>query len=240
MVRPKLICFDYGETLIHEEPFNGEKGYSKILEYVKENPYNKTGKDLFKIAKELNEEIGRFDLERSHLVQYEISDSAFLSYILALEKLELSVPYEKIANVFWDEAAKGKACEGIEDLLSYLRCEKIKTCVISNMSFSGKILENRLKKIIPSHSFDFIISSSDYVFRKPNKRIFDIALKMAEVQRNETWHCGDRYLCDIKGAMNAGITPVWYTDKKQSCCDKNIIQISSWKELKDILQNSHI
>lgn len=237
MKKPRMICFDYGETLVHEEKFNGEKGYAKILEYAEENPYHRTAKELADIASEMNDALGRFDMDRKHLIQTEIPDIAFQAYLMKSQKIKLRMSYEKIATEFWDAAAYGRATEGIEEFLAFIRNEQIKTGVISNISFSGDILEKRLRKLIPSHKFDFIIASSDYVFRKPNKKIFELALVMADVMAEETWHCGDQYLCDIQGAIKVGIHPVWYT-KKDKCVkewEKGIIRISSWQELKEII-----
>ncbi|MDE7309455.1 MAG: HAD hydrolase-like protein [Lachnospiraceae bacterium] len=34
---------------------------------------------------------------------------------------------------------------------------------------------------------------------------------MAQLKPEETWYIGDNYECDIVGARNAGLFPVWYT-----------------------------
>ena len=64
--------------------------------------------------------------------------------------------------------------------------------------------------MLPEHNFEFILATSEYLFRKPNKRIFELALEKAELKPEEVWYIGDQYQCDIVGARNAGIFPIWY------------------------------
>lgn len=64
--------------------------------------------------------------------------------------------------------------------------------------------------MIPTNHFEFVIASSEYLYRKPNRRIFELALEKAELSASEVWYIGDQYECDIVGARNAGLFPVWY------------------------------
>ncbi len=53
-----------------------------------------------------------------------------------------------------------------------------------------------------------IVTSHDTGFAKPNREIFQEALKMAEVTASEAIYVGDQYQVDIVGARNAGMTGV--------------------------------
>ncbi len=44
-----------------------------------------------------------------------------------------------------------------------------------------------------------------YMFRKPNRRIFDLALEKAGLNPEEVWYIGDDFECDVKGDLNAGL-----------------------------------
>lgn len=76
------------------------------------------------------------------------------------------------------------------------------------------------------------------MFRKPNRRIFDIALEKAELQAEDVWYIGDQYECDIVGSRNAGMFPIWYvgaSDKPDN--ERNdVLTINHWKELMDLLR----
>ena len=41
MKKPKMIMFDYGQTLINEQKFDGVKGTAAVMEYAAENKYGK-------------------------------------------------------------------------------------------------------------------------------------------------------------------------------------------------------
>ncbi|HEX3044622.1 MAG TPA: HAD family hydrolase, partial [Bacillota bacterium] len=71
-------------------------------------------------------------------------------------------------------------------------------------------MENEFNQFIPSQQFEFIIASSEYVFRKPHKRIFELALQKANLKPCEVWYCGDNAVCDVDGAADCGIFAVWY------------------------------
>ena len=72
-----------------------------------------------------------------------------------------------------------------------------------------------------------------FMFRKPNKRIFDLALEKAGLQPDEVWYIGDQYECDVKGSLNAGLLPVWYTGAIDLpyAEDKNILTAKTWSEI---------
>ncbi len=94
--------------------------------------------------------------------------------------------------------------------MTFLYLNGFRTGVISNISFAGKVVENRINELIPTNHFEFVIASSEYLYRKPNRRIFELALEKAELSASEVWYIGDQYECDIVGARNAGLFPVWY------------------------------
>ncbi len=71
MKRPKMILFDYGQTLVAEAPFDGVKGTEAVLQYCTENKYHLTAERIQQEANAINNELGRFDPARRHLFQVE-------------------------------------------------------------------------------------------------------------------------------------------------------------------------
>jgi putative hydrolase of the HAD superfamily len=120
-----------------------------------------------------------------------------------------------------------------------LEKEHIRTGVISNISFSGKLLKRRINNYIPSNKFEFIIASSEYIFRKPHKRIFELALRKAKLEPYETWYCGDNAVFDVDGSSVSGIFPVWYKgaleERNKYIPKSHCLEVSNWNELIDIL-----
>ncbi len=45
---------------------------------------------------------------------------------------------------------------------------------------------------------------------KPDAKIFEVAMSAAACVSNEMIHIGDSIETDVKGALNAGVTPIWF------------------------------
>ncbi len=93
----------------------------------------------------------------------------------------------------------------VEKVLEDLRARGLKLGVISNWS-------TRLRSIASSTGLDrlvdFIVVSSEAGMRKPDPRIFRIALEKAGVGPAEAVYVGDQVEDDVRGALNVGIRPV--------------------------------
>lgn len=70
----------------------------------------------------------------------------------------------------------------------------------SNISYCSEVVKERILSMIPNNEFEFVIATSEYLFRKPNKRIFDLALEKAALTPEDVWYIGDNYECDVIGA----------------------------------------
>lgn len=234
---PKMILFDYGQTLIAEQRFDGIKGTEAVLKHATRNKYNLTAEQVQERANELNKEFGRYDPGKRHLRQIEIPNTMFTPYLYESQGIEIALSNAEIDTVFWDAAAPGVPTEGMENFLEYLKNKGIRTGVISNISYAQSAVAGRINRMLPGNSFEFIITSSNYIFRKPNRRIFDLALEKAGLNPDETWYIGDQYECDIKGALNAGIFPVWYIGAIDLPYkdDKNILTVKTWDNLIEIM-----
>ncbi len=211
MKKPEMILFDYGQTLIDEERFDGVRGTAQVMQYAVKNRHGLTPEQVQEQAEAINRELGRFNPAGRHLITAEVHNHPFNAYLYESLGIGLSLSCEQAEEIFWNAAAPGKPTEGIEAFLEFLEGEGIRTGVISNISFSGKALRRRIDRMLPSHRFEFILASSEYVFRKPNPRIFNLALEKAQLSPDQVWYVGDQYECDMAGAAGAGIFPVWYT-----------------------------
>lgn len=238
MKRPKMILFDYGQTLIDQARFDGVKGTEAVLKYAVSNKYNKTAEQVQEAANEINRELGRFDPLNRHLFQVEVPNYMFTAYLYESQGIQISLTPEEIDRVFWDAAAPGAPTEGIRDFLTFLNQNNIRTGVISNIAFCGSAVEERINSLLPDNHFEFILATSEYLFRKPNRRIFELALEKAELTPEDVWYVGDQYECDVKGAAGAGLFPVWYIGAIDLPYEehKEILTVQNWKELENILR----
>lgn len=235
---PKMVLFDYGQTLIAEK-FDGIKGTAAVLQYATKNKYHLSAEQVQAKANEINLELGRFDPEKRHLFQIEIPNTMFTPYLYESLGIKIALSNAEIDTVFWNAAAPGVPTEGIREFLRYLKNKGIRTGVISNICYAPSVVVERINRLLPENTFEFIITSSNFIFRKPNKRIFDLALEKAELQPDEVWYIGDQYECDVKGSLNAGLQPVWYIGAIDLPYteDKSILTVADWNELRLQMEN---
>ncbi|WP_243134961.1 HAD family hydrolase [Murimonas intestini] len=234
-----MVLFDYGQTLIAEK-FDGIKGTAAVLQYATKNKYHLSAEQVQAKANEINLELGRFDHEKRHLFQIEIPNTMFTPYLYESLGIKIALSNSEIDTVFWNAAAPGVPTEGIREFLRYLKNKGIRTGVISNICYAPSVVVERINRLLPENTFEFIITSSNFIFRKPNKRIFDLALEKAELQPDEVWYIGDQYECDVKGSLNAGLQPVWYIGAIDLPYteDKSILTVADWNELRLQMENS--
>lgn len=238
MKKPKMILFDYGQTLISEAKFDGIKGTEAVLQYATRNKYNKTAAEIQEEADAINRELGRFDPLKRHLFQVEVPNYMFTSYLYTSQGIDIPLTSDEIDRIFWDAAAPGTPTEGIQDFLAFLGRQNIRTGVISNIAYCGRAVEERINSLLPDNQFEFILATSEYLFRKPNRRIFELALEKAELAPADVWYIGDQYECDIKGAAGAGLFPVWYIGAIDLPYEehKEVLTVRSWRELEEKLE----
>jgi len=235
---PKMVLFDYGQTLIAEQKFYGVKGTEAVLRYAIKNKYHLSAEQVQAKANEIKRELGNFDPEKRHLFQIQIPNTMFTPYLYESQGIEIALSNSEIDTVFWNAAAPGVPTDGIKEFWEYLKDKGIRTGVISNIAYASSVVAERINRLLPENTFEFIITSSNFIFRKPNKRIFNLALEKAELQPDEVWYIGDQYECDVKGSLNAGLLPIWYIGAidlpyKE---DKNILTITDWEELKQRME----
>jgi putative hydrolase of the HAD superfamily len=239
---PKMIIFDYGHTLVHEEKWNGAAGERAVLEYSVSNKNNLTAEQISCFADKIYSDIANMRMN------IEFHQHKFQKLVYEHLQIEIDLSPERLEEIYWDNAAPANAMPYIAETLDFLFDNNIRTGVISNISFSGGALHNRIKKVLPNNNFEFIIASSEYIFRKPEKTIFDIALIKANLKAKDVWYCGDSIDFDVIGASQAGIFPVlyeseiecWYRERGNQCVpDCEYLHIKDWRELIDIIQRNN-
>ncbi len=100
--------------------------------------------------------------------------------------------------------------KGLRENLESLK-QKFSLGLISNTGRTpGKVLLKLLEKLNLRDLFDFFVFSDEILARKPDPRVFQIALSKGAASPEETVHVGDSYRLDFLGAKNLGINPVLY------------------------------
>ncbi len=239
MSLPKMILFDYGQTLMMEQKFDALAGDEALLRHA-DNPAGVTAAEIQSLANAMIRELRGLDTpDWLHTHPLEVHNRLFNRYLYEYLGITLRLTPLEAEELFWDTAAPGEPTSGIRELLDWIRRAGIRTGVISNISFSGEALARRIRRAFPEHAFEFILASSEWLFRKPSRRIFDLALRKAGLSPADVWFCGDNPVCDAEGAFAAGMVPVWYRGallRDTEAPSVPHLSVSSWAELRQMLE----
>ncbi|MCJ7839779.1 YjjG family noncanonical pyrimidine nucleotidase [Lederbergia sp. NSJ-179] len=142
-----------------------------------------------------------------------------------------------LAGQYWETFCQ--TChfeEYAPDLLSYLH-GSYKLAIISNGI--GEAQRGRLAAGGMDHYFDRLIISDEVGYWKPDKKIFETALKQLDINHTEALFIGDSLRDDYSGSVNAGIDFCFYNPKGIPL-EKGFhpaFTIKSLQEVKEILGN---
>ena len=245
--RPKMVVFDYGQTLLSEGSFDGVAGSRALMRYAQANPHGYTPQEVQAQAEAVNRDLGR-ELPYDHpMRQMELTNLAFNRYLYESLEITFSLAPQELEEIFWDAAAPAEPTRNILPLLEWLYREGIPTGVFSNISLSEEVLVRRLRRLLPNHHFCWILASSAYLFRKPHPRAFGLITAKAGCKPEEIWYCGDNPVCDVEGAAAWGIFPVWYRGASRSeggavprISAERYLEIGDWQELIDLLESERV
>ncbi len=240
MQTPAMILFDYGHTLAYEPDFDRRRGSEAVLAHAVSNPDGVAAEDIQTLAARL---FARCRPARE--AGLEIQSLPLDRFLYDYLRLSFALPPEELERIFWDAAAPGTAMPYANEMLAELNARGIRTGVISNISFGGSTLRARLDRLLPENRFEFVLATSDYVFRKPEPLIFQLALKKAGLDASEVWFCGDHTEKDVAGAAAAGLFPVWYhsdiecfyKDRSSAPPDCPHLYLRDWRMLAAALEN---
>jgi putative hydrolase of the HAD superfamily len=241
MKLPNMIIFDYGHTILYEPRFNTLRGTEALMPYITENPQELTVNEI----KDFDGKIFVEYCRKAQSIGLEMHNFCCMQLAYELLGLKFSVSIEETERILWDNTSIGAVMPYAVEMLRFISKRGIRCGVVSNIGWSGKALQTRIGRLLPDNRFEFVIASSEYMIRKPNPLIFELALKKANLSASDVWFCGDSPTADVEGAASVGIYPVWYEDltvenpfrelnsNKPNC---EHLHIHDWRELVEILE----
>lgn len=122
-----------------------------------------------------------------------------------------------------------------EDVFPLLQFLKDSGYVLGLVSNRDDPYHDEIKNMKLDSYFKFILAGGEVNAFKPDKLIFDHALKLAGTSASETMYIGDNYFADVVGARRAGLIPVLY-DPDSLFPDAGCTIIKSFAELPALLK----
>jgi len=118
--------------------------------------------------------------------------------------------FDEYFKLIFDVFRDGSNWKIYEDVIESGILEKLKErdIVLGVISNWDSRLTSTLENLELANHFKFILPSAVVGSAKPDKKIFEEALRLSGVQPHEACHIGDEVKTDIEGAKKLGIHPI--------------------------------
>ncbi len=211
MARIEGILFDLGDTLIDFGPIDTieifEQGARSTYEYLRElgepvPPFGQYHRGQLRAI--------RLAYLVSRVTRREFNSADILGRLSLGWGQQLSPAQLEHLTWLWYKPLHDRATvePGLPDVLAGLRDRGVRLGIISNTFIPGHILDRHLDEEGLLDFFPDRIYSCDVRYRKPNGRIFRLALEQLDLTASATLFVGDTLTADILGANRAGLISV--------------------------------
>ena len=207
MQYPKAIIFDLDDTIL-DTTLSADRLWSQAAEHFA----NRAGVDASAFEKQMKvsrewfwsdpqrNKIGRMDLYRARAGCVEN----------ALEVLSAPDPKRsaEIADWFTERRITAmRPFEGAIQTLKTLNTAGVRLALASNGK--GETQREKVVRFGLEPLFDCIILEGEFGAGKPDKRVFDYALKTLDASPDETWMVGDNLQWEVATPQSLGMKGIW-------------------------------
>lgn len=179
----------------------------------------------------------------SNIVKNDFNSSLFLRGIGIKRGVRLDGDqWKDFAWLWYEPLAKTTTIEpAIKETFARLKALGLKLGILSNTFISGHSLERQLEHIGILDYFTMRMYSYEFDFRKPDLRIFKIAVERIGEAAENILYVGDRIDKDIRPALKVGMQPVLkaaYTNAGKTL-PNGIWKIERLSELPPLIEKSN-
>lgn len=203
MSRIKAILFDLGDTLIDFGPLDTRELFSRGARLA----YRYLQQLGYKLPPFVRYHWGQFWAVRWHYFKSRITGREFNALdVLGATSRRMGCPLsqEQMVELAWQWylplSRRGTVEEGLHDMLLAFRRAGLALGIVSNTFVPGEVLDRHLAQLGLLEHFPVRVYSCDVRYRKPDPRIFQIALGRLGVAGPDTMFVGDKINADVAGA----------------------------------------
>jgi HAD superfamily hydrolase (TIGR01549 family) len=149
-----------------------------------------------------------------------------------IQNFDSSVDAAQLSNLMYTYWATPPI---FDDAQEFFTKSQLPICIISNID------RNDIELALAFHSLHphMVITSEDAKSYKPRAEIFTQALYEMHLSPLEVLHIGDSISSDIKGAIGAGIKPIWLNrDHRRAPKEESYTEISSLYEALELIDRA--
>ena len=228
-VHPEVIFFDYGHTLAADtsDRYGDIRRYlaGKGIELEKDD-FEKAWAAAEQFATEYRQQHGRRKWIRDRF--WFQTCKTFLNALTGEDSAALAEEMHAVqffTNTLYPDTI---------DTLRTLRERGYRLGVISN--WDAPTLHSQFDRFGMTPYFDHILASWQAEADKPHPQIFATAMDALKVSPEKAIHIGDSWECDVMGAREVGITPVWVNESGAPVPDgSDVLQIRERRDLLEIV-----
>ncbi len=229
----RAIFFDAGGTLFRPFPSVGHY-YSEVAAKHGCKVGSKEVEAAFRRVWSDHDGIGDLRSHSDEKIEKEFWRKIVTAVFKDFKGLRAFNPFFDELHTLFAEPGVWKLYPEVEEVLRALKEKKIIIGMVSNW-------DSRLLKLCKGlgidRYFDFKVISAVFGAAKPNPKIFQEALKKANVSADEVIHVGDSLEDDIRGAHLAGIKAIWLdrSDRHKTLTKDHQDFVTVIRNLKELL-----
>ena len=163
-----------------------------------------------------------------------------LSYTLNTLGLPLFPHVLELYDLYWNYILEHMRREPhIEEVMQELKKRGIKIGIGTNMT--ARMQYRKLYELGLGPYLDFVTTSDESIFDKPDERFFQLVVRKAGCLPEECLFVGDNYRFDYGGAVKAGLNGLWYnrlekpwnrvTEEEKAEAIRNDVMITDHREV---------
>ena len=104
--------------------------------------------------------------------------------------------------------------DDVHEILAAAQRARMPLALVTNGSTDTQ--REKLQALGLDGAFDVVVISGEVRVRKPDPRVFALALRDLGVAAQDVWHVGDNPQTDVAGAKAAGLTAVWLNRRQRA------------------------
>ncbi|WP_460058352.1 HAD family hydrolase, partial [Spirochaeta dissipatitropha] len=219
----KYIFLDFYGTIVEED----DVYIQRIAETIRDNSKQEcNANEISKYWHSTFQKICAKSTEANFINQKNIEILSLREVIL---KYNCNLKEDELTKILFDYWRNPVV---FDDAERFLKNNKIPVCIVSNIDTNE--IFTAIKNI--GMSFEKVITSEESKSYKPQKKIFEDALRECNCNINEVIHIGDSYSSDIKGSQSLGINNIWINRSRKKNKERiHNYEIYNFNELEKIL-----
>jgi len=205
----KAIFFDRGDTLVQF----GEPDYEAGLKEIRASMAPAKTLDSAALRQFHEAFLKKIDSYREHS-NIEVNALHYYELLARYFGIQFNRPYEEICRRYHLAAQRFSPLPGAPQVLDELKRRGFLLGLVTNTFLPHSVIAAEFKTLALYDYFDTVVCSSEIIFRKPDRMIFEVALRSLTASASEALFVGDDYYADIAGAKEVGMKTVWLNPRR--------------------------